>query len=749
LENEPIQCSVIITSYNYGKYVKRAIDSVLSQDFAGFELIVVDDGSEDDTAAIAETYGDRIRYAHQKHSGPFIAARNGFRLARGKRIVYVDADDRLRPGALRHLHELAAARPDAALILGKCCSIDEAKGTAVYDEDLVLYDRPVENFARFCHGRLKAPIARSLIDASLLRKCDRDNFDYPSSMDLAILGLGLAEGCVQTTHHTLDVFAHAGRLRDNIRFIHKSDVTLVGVLFDPSLLSPDFMQYRRAFLGFLELERSRSYYRAGWHSLSWRSYCRAVVAEPRSLLKLRSFRRFVLSLFSSAWRKEGPVRSPRSHWLFGHQRDFYSDPIAFTANATAQSCANVRLHLQRPTYLINEEDDVQHILRHNARNYQPGGISRIAPAFARAVLGTLHPKHDQARRWLAAFFTHRNIALWAPKISAILDRRTADLPANAAFDIGPSIRSLNFEIASWIVLGCDSPEVIRKLDDLLIKSHSYSTRILRSYLRLPLWVPLRAQRVINKSEREIDAIFLGLAGQGDERSPPSLLHQMLDERRSGAGRSLEDIRSNTAGLMLASSEPVATTTTLALHRLGKDRILQERLFDEIMEARAKWNGAAGLALPSSLAELRDLVLLNSFIDEVHRLYPAEWLLTRVADQRDRLPSGLLVRRRNQVMISLGEVHKNPNAFPDPNRFDADRFRRRGGEASRSYMPFGSGAAACVGQPLSRLIIAMSLIAMLSRWRVESREDEVQLQSLNAFSLAMAGPVTMLLYRRTH
>ena len=129
MENEPIQCSVIITSYNYGKYVKRAINSVLSQDFAGFELIVVDDGSEDDTAAIAETYGDRIRYAHQKHSGPFIAARNGFRLARGKRIVYVDADDRLRPGALKHLHELAAARPDAALILGKCCSIDEAKGT--------------------------------------------------------------------------------------------------------------------------------------------------------------------------------------------------------------------------------------------------------------------------------------------------------------------------------------------------------------------------------------------------------------------------------------------------------------------------------------------------------------------------------------------------------------------------------------------------------------------------------------------
>ena len=80
-----------------------------------------------------------------------------------------------------------------------------------------------------------------------------------------------------------------------------------------------------------------------------------------------------------------------------------------------------------------------------------------------------------------------------------------------------------------------------------------------------------------------------------------------------------------------------------------------------------------------------MVLLNSFIDEMHRLYPAEWLLTRVADQNDRLPSGLLVRRRNQVMINLNILHKNPSAFPDPNRFDADRFRERGGRRRAGHI----------------------------------------------------------------
>ena len=81
MEPQSILYSVIITAYNYGRYLKRAINSVLSQDFDRYEIIVVDDGSEDDTRAIAALYGDRIRYVHQQHSGPFAAAQTGFRLA--------------------------------------------------------------------------------------------------------------------------------------------------------------------------------------------------------------------------------------------------------------------------------------------------------------------------------------------------------------------------------------------------------------------------------------------------------------------------------------------------------------------------------------------------------------------------------------------------------------------------------------------------------------------------------------------
>jgi len=86
--------SIIITSHNYGRFLENAIESVLSQDDEHFEVIVIDDGSEDETASIACSYGEQIRYFPQGHAGAFDAALAGVRQASGSRLVFVDADDR-------------------------------------------------------------------------------------------------------------------------------------------------------------------------------------------------------------------------------------------------------------------------------------------------------------------------------------------------------------------------------------------------------------------------------------------------------------------------------------------------------------------------------------------------------------------------------------------------------------------------------------------------------------------------------
>ncbi len=90
--------SVIIPTYNYGKYIERAIDSVFAQTYQDYEIIVVDDGSTDNTREIIETrYKKKVRYFYQENKGPGAARNLGLRHMRGDFIVFLDSDDYFLP----------------------------------------------------------------------------------------------------------------------------------------------------------------------------------------------------------------------------------------------------------------------------------------------------------------------------------------------------------------------------------------------------------------------------------------------------------------------------------------------------------------------------------------------------------------------------------------------------------------------------------------------------------------------------
>lgn len=93
--------SVIIPTYNYGKYIERAIDSILTQTYQDFEIIVVDDGSTDNTGEIIRSkQNDKIRYFYQENKGAPSARNKGIKESIGKYIAFLDADDEWFPNKL-------------------------------------------------------------------------------------------------------------------------------------------------------------------------------------------------------------------------------------------------------------------------------------------------------------------------------------------------------------------------------------------------------------------------------------------------------------------------------------------------------------------------------------------------------------------------------------------------------------------------------------------------------------------------
>ncbi len=109
--NETIKASIIISSYNYGRYVGEAIESALAQTYAPTEIIVVDDGSTDDSRQVISHYADRVRVVFKENGGQASAFNTGFAMSRGDIIIFLDSDDTLLPEAVAKVIPLFAENP--------------------------------------------------------------------------------------------------------------------------------------------------------------------------------------------------------------------------------------------------------------------------------------------------------------------------------------------------------------------------------------------------------------------------------------------------------------------------------------------------------------------------------------------------------------------------------------------------------------------------------------------------------------
>jgi glycosyltransferase involved in cell wall biosynthesis len=123
--NNPL-VSILMTSFNRSQYIGAAIESVLSSTYSNFELIIVDDGSRDNTVLIAKGYAEkdnRVKvYENENNLGDYPNRNKAASLAKGKYLKYVDADDLIYPWGLSVLVESMERFPDAGWGL---CSLDQ------------------------------------------------------------------------------------------------------------------------------------------------------------------------------------------------------------------------------------------------------------------------------------------------------------------------------------------------------------------------------------------------------------------------------------------------------------------------------------------------------------------------------------------------------------------------------------------------------------------------------------------------
>lgn len=279
--------SIVIPAYNLARYLEEAIKSVLNQDYPDVELIVLDDGSTDDTRRILEKYRGRIYAESQPNMGQVNTLNKGWRMSKGDILGFISADDTLLPGAVSKAVACLAANPDAILTYCDFNLID-ANSRIVrrvttpefsYDDMLIKVICPPGPGAFF---RRSAFEATGLWDNSLKIMLD---YDYWLRLGLKGRFVRIPEMLAQyRVHETSQTFAGVDEAKAD------EPVAIVSRIFDTQPLPQHLLDRRSEALSNTHLVSAQLHFRAGRYGLGYANLRKASALHPQNLLTLRAVR---------------------------------------------------------------------------------------------------------------------------------------------------------------------------------------------------------------------------------------------------------------------------------------------------------------------------------------------------------------------------------------------------------------------------------------------------------------------------
>src|SRR2546422_3837745 len=287
--------SIVIPAYNLGQYLGQAIESVLNQDYPHIELIVLDDGSTDNTRDVLGRYADRIYAECQPNMGQVKTLNKGWLMSKGDILGFISADDALLPGAVRRAVESLDANSDAVLTY---CDFRQIDGDSriiryvrtpdfSYDDMLLNTVCPPGPGAFF---RRSAYEAAGLWDDSLRIMLD---YDYWLRLGLAGRFVRIPEAlALYRVHSTSQTFAGVDESRA------EEPVLIVSRMFDRPDLPRRLLRQKAQALSSANLVSAQINFRAGRPRVGFLRLRTAFSLHPQNFATIRSLRILLNVLFN-------------------------------------------------------------------------------------------------------------------------------------------------------------------------------------------------------------------------------------------------------------------------------------------------------------------------------------------------------------------------------------------------------------------------------------------------------------------
>ncbi|MGA5817413.1 cytochrome P450 [Kitasatospora sp. NPDC094028] len=428
------------------------------------------------------------------------------------------------------------------------------------------------------------------------------------------------------------------------------------------------------------------------------------------------------------------VPGPAGHPLTGSLFDLTRRPLRTYLAARRDYGDVVRFTVGPPGlrtefYGVFSPEGVHQVLGSEAGNFRKENNFYEEPRISvgNGLLTSQDEVYQRQRRLVQPLFTRCRVDGYADALAEevqVLAGRWRAAPGGVV-DAAEEMSRFALRAVARILFGADVEEAVDVVNRSFPALGAYVMDRGFTPVRLPRAWPTPGNRRGLEAQRALyeicDRIIAERAARGGGDEDANDLLTLLGRARGEDGERLDpaELRDQVLVFLLAGHETTATSLAFALHLLAKHPE-QRRLVQE--EAEAVLAGRAPTA-----ADLDALPYLTRVMKEAMRLYPAAALVGRRA-VAETVIDGYVIPAGAQLVVAPLVTHRNPDHWPDPERFDPDRFLPEQEKARHRYAwyPFGGGPRACIGQHFSMLESVLTLGVLLRDFDLEAVDQRVAL-----------------------
>ena len=402
---------------------------------------------------------------------------------------------------------------------------------------------------------------------------------------------------------------------------------------------------------------------------------------------------------------------------------FRRDPLAFLTGLARQRGDVAAARLGRRTLvLVSEPELIRELLVVRDRDFvKSQALQRARQLLGQGLLTSEGELHLRQRRLLQPVFHRERVADYAGGMSALAAafaaRRWGEGASPRIVDVAREMSALALVIVARTVFGAEvegeAEAIGRALTDAMGLMRRVSNPLAPVLDRLPLPATRRFQHARARLDETVYRLLRERSARGVGAQDRDLLALLLSTRSgAGAGSGEErQLRDEALTLLLAGHETTANALAWTLYLLALNPGVAARLHAEV-DAEL----AGGLARPEAFERLPYTLRV---LTESMRLYPPAWTIGRQALHPLEL-GGFAIPAGQPILAAQWVVHRDARWFPEPERFDPDRWLpERAAELPRfAYFPFGAGGRKCIGESFAWMEAVLVLATLVARWRLE-------------------------------